>query len=203
VTTRPVSLLVPALTVAAVIAGCGGGSGSSSSSVPKLGVSLAKSNAITAAGVDIFAAHNETANIVGHPEAVARGRQLLKPLIVAKTLKVGTSNPVAGGLVASIASQLDGVVPGLTTQSEKLKGGLVHSFLVHGKSDPKLVFEPVAASGVSRLERLLHGLRANTIVSDIGNGQTAAQEVASDVKDARPYWPPLTKRLEALGNSLR
>lgn len=192
------------MAAALALAGCGGGqSGASSSSVPKLGVTLAKSEAITSAGVDIFAAGNATRNIVGDPSAVARGRQLLKPLIVANELKVGKGNPVAGGLVSSISSELDGTVPGLTKQSGALDRPLVHSFLVNGRTHPEKVFEPKAASGVSRLERLLHGLRAKTVVSDIGNGQTAAQEVASDVKIARAYWPDLAKRVEALGSSLR
>jgi hypothetical protein len=185
---------------------CGDDSNPKSAPPPHLGVSEAQASAITSADVEIFGARNATRNIVGDPAAVRRAEQLLKPLIVAKTLEVKPSNTVAGPLVQNLTSELDGTVPGLTTgdgSKERLDADAVHSFLRYGKKDPTRVFRAKAAQGVRKLVRLLHGKPASTIVSDIGHGETASHLVLSNVPLTRQYWPDLARRLTALNASLR
>jgi hypothetical protein len=199
-------LAIVAALGAAGLGACGGSSSSGTSTLPKLDVSLSRSNAITSADVDIFAAANATANLLRNPRAAARGRRLLEPLIVARTLRVGAGNAVAGGLIDSISSELDNTVPGLTRQTSKgetLDARSVHSFLVYGQRDPKRVFEPKAAAGAARLDALMRGLPAKAIVNDSSPPQSAGEVASRDARTARAYWPTVAKRLEALQASLR
>jgi hypothetical protein len=163
--------------------------------------------AIDQASLAIFASANASRSIVGHPQTVRQAEQLLKPLVVASTLQVKPSDQVAGGLVSSLLAQLDNVVPGLTTgagDSEKVDAAAVHRLLMFGLKHPTQVFRPRAAQGVSQLERLMHGLSADTRVSLAGQvpAQTARMVLVRDATDAAAFWPDLAKRLQALETSL-
>jgi hypothetical protein len=176
----------------AAATGCGGDSAPGASSTPTADVGLAKMRQITSADVAVFSAANATSNLVSNPGSVKRARALLRPLIVANTLKVGASNAVAGGLVSQLTGQLDNAAPGLTKQTAKgevLDRAAVHRLLRYGSSDPTKVFEPKAASGVRRLERLLGGLTARSLVE-------------RDAAQVQPYWPDLARRLKRLDASL-
>jgi hypothetical protein len=184
------------------LAACGGGTKSHGIGNPD--VSSAKADAIAHAEVGIFASANATRNIVGHRQAVARAEELLKPLTVAKTLQVDTSNSAAGGFVQNLLDELDGTVPGLTSQDangEHLNAPTVHRFLLYGRTHPTAVFHPEAAAGVGQLERLLRSTPRNARVTV--QLATAGQLVTKDAQDTRPFWPDLSKRLTALNSSLR
>jgi hypothetical protein len=137
-----------------------------------------------------------------------RARQLLKPLIVARTLNVKPSNQVAGGLIQNLTSELDSLVPGLTAgngSQEHLDSEIVHRFLGSASADPTQVFRPRVAEGIDGLTKLLRGKPAATRVTSAGvdAAQTARQLVLSDVQLTRGYWPDLAKQLETLNDSLR
>jgi hypothetical protein len=164
--------------------------------------------ALNRADLKIFASANETGNLVGHPQAVKRARQLIKPLTVADTLNVKPSNQVAGGLVANLTSELDAITPGLTAgqgSNEHLDSQAVHRFLEFGSKDPTEVFRPTVVEGIDGLTRLLKGKPAETRVTSAGvdPAQTGRELIESDVRTTRRYWPDLAKRLEALEKSLR
>jgi hypothetical protein len=93
--TRPPFRLLVLLAVAAGCVGCGRATHTTTESGPALPES--EIPALNRADIEIFASANATSNLVGHPQAVRRARALLKPLIVANTLKVKPSNQVAGG----------------------------------------------------------------------------------------------------------
>jgi hypothetical protein len=184
------------------LAACGGGTKTHAIGNPD--VSSAKVDAITHAEVGIFASENETRNIVGHPQAVAKAEELLKPLTVAKTLQVDPSNSAAGGFVQNLLDELDGTVPGLTSHDasgEHLNAPTVHRFLLYGRTHPTAVFHQQAATGVGQLERLLRGTPRNAHVT--AQLETAGQLVTKGAQDTRPFWQDLSKRLTALNTSLR
>jgi len=198
--------LLALLALAAGCVGCGRATHTTTESGPALPESQVP--ALNRADIKIFASANATSNLVGHQQAVARARQLLKPLIVANTLKVKPSNQVAGGLVANLTGELDAVAPGLTTgngSNEHLDPEAVHRFLEFGSKDPTEVFRPTVADGIRGLTRLLQGKPAQTRVTSAGvdPSQTARQLVTKDIAITRRYWPDLAKRLETLNSSLR
>jgi hypothetical protein len=199
-----------------LLAGCGGSSPSTStasssapaSSSPGPAVPESEVPAITRADIEIFSSANASAYIVGHPQAVQQAEQLLKPLILADTLQVKPSNQVAGGLLTSLLGQLDSLTPGLTTgtgDQERLNGPIVHRLLLYGLKRPSQVFYPQAAQGVAQLERLLHGLKANTRVNSAGviPPETARELLKREITDAGRYWPDLAQRLVRLASSLQ
>lgn len=190
------------------LAACGGSTTpANSSAATTSGVSDAKAQAITEADVAVFAAANATGYVVGHPENVRESERLLKPLIVANTLQVNQSNPEAGGLVASLLSQIDNTTPGLTTgngSDEHLDNAAVHRLLVYGLKQPSEVFKPDAKRGVAELSRLLTGVGAGERVSLAGQQPptTARAMVVREEASVARYWPDLARRLEALAASL-
>jgi hypothetical protein len=187
---------------ASSLAACGGATKKNAIRNPD--VSQAKVNAITHANVEIFASVNATGNLVRNPQAVAKGQQLLKPLIVADTLEVDQSNQVAGGLITNILDELDNTVPGLTSQDasgEHLNAPIVHRFLLYGRKHPAEVFRSEAADGVGQLERELRGTSRSAHVTP--QLETAGRLVTMDVQITRQFWPDLSKRLDALNSSLR
>jgi hypothetical protein len=162
-------------------------------------------DSLISASVAIYRAANATRNMEQNPENVVEAEQLLKPLMVARTLNVNSSDPVAGGLVQNLTSELDNLVPGLTVDTqngEALQGTVVGRFLHYGRKAPPRVFEPDVAHAVATLERLLRGLRASAVVHDTNPPETAEQLVDGAEGDAS-YWPTLAKRLRDLRRSLR
>ena len=191
------------LVLALALASCGGGSGAKTSTA-RPDVDEGTLNAITSADVDIFASVNATRNIVGHPRDVAKAEQLVRPLIVAKTLGVNPSNPNAGGLTQNLLDELDNTVPGLTRQGangEQLDTAAVNRFVRYGSKHPTAVFHDKAAAGVAQLERLLRGRTRTARVTP--QLQTAGTLVARDIRITRTYWPDLATRLQALNAALR
>jgi hypothetical protein len=200
--TRALRRAAPLLAVL-TLAACGGGGGSKTTTRARPDVDEATVSAITSADVAIFSSVNATRNIVGHPSDVARGQQLLKPLIVAKTLGVNQSNPTAGGLTQNLLDELDNTVPGLTRQGangEELDTATVNRFLRYGSKRPAAVFHDKAAGGVAQLERLLRGKPRTLRVTP--QAETAEHLVASDVSLTQRFWPDLARRLQALDRSL-
>lgn len=188
-------------------AACGGGSVATHPTTSTPAVSDSQANAIGDADLLVFSSANAEHYLVGHPQNVRQAEALLKPLTVVNTLQVKPSNEVAGGLVRSLLDQFDNVTPGMTTgtgDNEHLDGPIVHRLLLFGLKDPAEVFRPRAAAGVSRLEQLMRGLKANTRVSLAGQvpAETARELLAREAQTASHYWPDLAARLRALENSL-
>ncbi len=181
--TRRAAALVMVVALGCVPAACGGSSGSSSATTSGPAVSDSDAQAIGKADLAVFSSANASSYIVRHPDNVRRAEQILKPLIVAKALQVKPTDQLAGGLVTDLIDQLDNITPGLTTGvggEERLDGPVVHRLLVFGLKDPAEVFRPKAASGVTQLERLLHGLTANTRRQPHGRGPSPDRPRAGD-----------------------
>jgi hypothetical protein len=192
--------------VVLALSACGGGAKSKSSTVGRADVPEATVRAVTDGDVTIFSSINATRNLVAHPRDVTRAEQLLKPLVVAKTLGVNQSNPTAGGLTQNLLDELDNTVPGLTRENangdEEIDTVTVNRFLRYGRTRPATVFHDRAARGVATLEGALRGLPRTARVAE-APVESAQTVVANDVRDTRPYWPDLSRRLEALQASLR
>ncbi len=190
------------------LSACGGSTGhTSSAAVAGSGVSDTKAQAIEAADVKLFAAANATGYVVGHPQNVRLSERLLKPLIVANTLQVKSTNTVVGGLLTNLISQLDNTTPGLTAGTgadEHIDTAAVHRLFVYGLKHPTQVFKPDAAQGVAELSALLAGLGASERVSLAGQQPplTAGALVVREEASVARYWPDLARRLRSLAASL-
>jgi hypothetical protein len=205
--TRHAAALLMVVAVGCLPAACGGSAGSNSATTSGPAVSDTDAQAIGSADLAVFSSANASSYIVGHPENVRRAEQILNPLIVAKALQVKPTSQLTSGLVTGLIDQLDNTTPGLTTGvggEERLDGPAVHRLLLFGLKDPAEVFRPKAAAGVTRLERLLHGLTANTRVSPAGvvPAETASKLATRDAQVTSRYWPDLAGRLRDLAGSL-
>jgi hypothetical protein len=159
------------------------------------------------ADIMVVAAATATGYVVGHPQNVRLSERPLKPLIVANTLQVKSTNSVVGGLLTNLINQLDNTTPGLTTGTgadEHIDNAAVHRLFVYGLKQPTQVFKPAAQQGVAELSALLAGLGAGERVSLAGQQPplTARALVVRDEQTVSRYWPDLARRLRTIAASL-